>query len=714
MSKAARWLLATVLCGALVALGSAGRAATEAGSSEVSLVPWVPSESWPGGRQYDPRLEKTVRFWGAGMPLKDVFAGVREQTGVEIGFWPAGDVNERICVTLYLNAEQPPTLRELMAQLSWVVDCGFSHSVVDGQSVYHLMRTSIGEGVMERLREESRERGEDAAARRPQENAALKQRVLDVLEECRTAVRLPQEELLKRYRGVNDVLLVALLDPRYRPALDFVLSLPRERLEEMPLEPWAKLTWDWWELTREQRDDIRASIRPFSSASMRLGPPDPYWLAEERRESRSEGARRVFAEVGMSTHHHETAGDEITVGVRIPDPEQGGATGTEVGVPLLPHATVPATEETDVLVRSLLGESVSDEELQAAHMAYWERSSEEDRRRLQAEAARRLTEHRGLSKSREEFLASLSLPMGPDESWSLWQMQEAAAAASGLHVVSDCFWQPERSLSTILEGLPARETSRLSVLDVLTLACGSGTGREHLRPGTAEDWVPTHEWEDAGGFLRFRSVERDVWRSAVLPLEMLETATRSLEGPLAQLDGESARTREVEVRFDLREAARLAAALTEAQCNWGGKLVYGDPTDARNAYRHATLDKLLTVVSAEWHLLRALAGLSTPQWEALKGEGLSGAEIRHSWYPRSLRFDILRAVPLSDCPTPELAEWWAENWEEPPPGVDLSDYSLLYGIREDDVICWAFPNVLRVEPRSTARLVEGGGRAELE
>ena len=113
-----RVLLAIVVCGALLALGSAGGAA--------GPVPWAPSESWEGGRQYDPRLEKTVRFWGAGMPLRDVFAGVKEQTGVEIGFWPAGDVNERVCVNLYLNPEKPPTLRELMAQLGWVMDCGFS------------------------------------------------------------------------------------------------------------------------------------------------------------------------------------------------------------------------------------------------------------------------------------------------------------------------------------------------------------------------------------------------------------------------------------------------------------------------------------------------------------------------------------------------------------------------------------------------------------
>ena len=71
--------------------------------ADIHPTPWHPSESWPGGKQFDPRLDQSVSFWGAGIPLKDVFAGVKEQTGVEIGFFPPGDANERICVTLYLN-----------------------------------------------------------------------------------------------------------------------------------------------------------------------------------------------------------------------------------------------------------------------------------------------------------------------------------------------------------------------------------------------------------------------------------------------------------------------------------------------------------------------------------------------------------------------------------------------------------------------------------
>ena len=121
------------------------------------LHPWNPSESWPGGAQFDPRLERPVNFWGAGMRLSDAFAAVKKQTGVEIGFVPAGDENERICVNLYLNREDPPNLRELMAQLSWVLDCTFACCHGDESGLdYWLLSTSARFGAVARLSSEWR------------------------------------------------------------------------------------------------------------------------------------------------------------------------------------------------------------------------------------------------------------------------------------------------------------------------------------------------------------------------------------------------------------------------------------------------------------------------------------------------------------------------------------------------------------------------------
>ena len=149
-------LLATCAVFALAWCASAEAGVTaQAGEERTVPVPWVPSESWPGGRQYDPRLKRTVEFWGAGMPLREVFAAVKEQTGVEIGFWPPGDDNERICVNLYLNPEKPSTLRQLMAQLSWVTDCGFGVSGEEEEEPsYCLLATSMKGGALRRMEEE--------------------------------------------------------------------------------------------------------------------------------------------------------------------------------------------------------------------------------------------------------------------------------------------------------------------------------------------------------------------------------------------------------------------------------------------------------------------------------------------------------------------------------------------------------------------------------
>jgi len=49
------------------------------------LYLWNASDSWSGGPLFDPRLDATVTFWGAGTPLSDVFDSLAEQTSVEFG-----------------------------------------------------------------------------------------------------------------------------------------------------------------------------------------------------------------------------------------------------------------------------------------------------------------------------------------------------------------------------------------------------------------------------------------------------------------------------------------------------------------------------------------------------------------------------------------------------------------------------------------------------
>lgn len=108
-----------------------------------ALQPWNPSLSSQGQPGYDARLDEPVKFWQPGITLAEVFASIRQQTGVTLGFFPADDENQRVRVHLFLNPGEPPSLRSLLVQLAWVTDCSFSEAEQDGQIAYYLMATSI-------------------------------------------------------------------------------------------------------------------------------------------------------------------------------------------------------------------------------------------------------------------------------------------------------------------------------------------------------------------------------------------------------------------------------------------------------------------------------------------------------------------------------------------------------------------------------------------
>jgi hypothetical protein len=723
MGRATRWLLVAVLWGAVLALGSAGGAATEAAGPEGSFVPWVPSESWEGGRQYDPRLERAVRFWGAGMPLREVFAGVKEQTGVEIGFWPAGDVNERICVTLYLNAEKPPTLRELMAQLSWVTDCGFGYDAREGAARYSLLSTSVAQGATEKLREE---RVAASAAREEARLSAwrdLRDRVLAAVEECRSAVGLSQGELVRRYRGRDDVLLLALLDPRYRAGMKLALSVPRAELEsalsvdpfafcvtesdvnEVRTEPFYAQGWKWCELTREQRDAVGVVLD--------IREEEACWDDARLTDAALGAGHEVRVGLGVSDLGRWVGTDGLGVGVVWrdgPGVEDVHARGVEIPLLLRPGSRHAAA--TDLRIRRLLGENVTHLEIEPVEESYWESVIEQDRATALRAARRAMAEHRALSEEAEGRLAGLRASVPLQTAYSLWQIQEAGAAASGMHVVSDCFWQAEQSIDSMRARFPRGDTPRLSMLDVLTLYCGSTGGVDPFRPGGDEgEWTAAQEWGDAGEFLRFRSLERALWREAFLPEAVLSAADSHLEAVLAE---SSEAGREVRVPVSVRELARIAVMTTEQQQHVGGWVIYGDPTDAGNAYRRPYLRALLRPVWEKRSVLGALVALSDEEWASVEGEGLHdvSVELRQGGQRAYMRFDVVRLVPLSMCPTPELAEWWAENWTREQPfeleaGVwDASERVVLYAVGEGRTWVELFPSVLRVESTSTERLVE--------
>lgn len=137
---------------------------------------------------------------------------------------------------------------------------------------------------------------------------------------------------------------------------------------------------------------------------------------------------------------------------------------------LLASGEVRGDQEIDL--RRYLGELKTPAEEEAARkqqerwQAQWATIQQEwAQQRAQAQAARRV-----LSPARESLLASLTLADGTSDS-ALWQLQETVAKATGMHVVSDCFWPPP---SMFWFGQQQRAPQSKNALEALTVACAGG------------------------------------------------------------------------------------------------------------------------------------------------------------------------------------------------------------------------------------------------
>jgi hypothetical protein len=228
-----------------------------------SVVAWDPSESYAGKAEADPRLDRPVRIWRAGITLAEVFATAKQQTGVEIGFWPSDDLNTRLRANLYLNPDEPPPLRALMVQLAWVV--GTSYAVTDGpaERAYFLMSTSIAGGA------------EYSAARRREERVQERELIWEAmdakLDEYRQALALSREELANRYRGTDDFMLLNLLDPARRAALRLACRhldrvRPAEGADNVDMDGWATGLLGPGQSTPDDVADLQAAFGEVPSS----------------------------------------------------------------------------------------------------------------------------------------------------------------------------------------------------------------------------------------------------------------------------------------------------------------------------------------------------------------------------------------------------------------------------------------------------------------
>jgi len=664
------------VCLLLISLGTAHAAA---------LAPqWLPEESRQGGRQYDARLERTVKFWGTGVPAAEVFASITEQTGVALGFSPPDDDNARICLNLYLNPKDPPMLRDLLAQIGWVMDCAWAEEGEGEARRYVLLHTDIGVGVVARLEEERRAMYDEQTQRAKDIGEALRPQVVARLADLREALKLSREEAIRRHRGTDDLLLLPLLREPDRTAAQILTELA-DPVPEALLRGRSH-AWHWSELTAEQRAELRLALQAYQEA---VAPEGRLPSVVKPADVPDSAPFVVTAEISQ---------DSVSVHIRSlsPDPSPGSEGRAYwpylgVGIKLVED---PSRDGLDRLrfalyVSRLLGEDTTEAERALRDARTAQGGPVERQRRARA---KRIEEQRPtLRPSTGQTLAGLSWRAAPSlrsrRAYVLWQVQEAAAAASGLHVISDCFWQPARMLEHQVGEPPS------SLLDALRLSTFALAPRAAVLNGIPESASsrPGWEWGDAGSFLRFRSRDRDFMRGALLP-ESVEQSLREQFAPYTvglrdklALAREQARRSwsshvlsppRLTVPLDIRESAELALQVTPLQARWGGVLTYRDPSTPEEAYHQAFKSGLLRgLVWRSGYAYRIIAGLDEEAWSRLNGEGIRWGEdfIFHDsgeqralgsvWSGEDRQGELYRV----EDPGPEAVGYGGRRGGEPPP-----------------------------------------------
>ena len=632
-------LLSLLICSglgrALVSEPDTAQAGATLAVGDLPLVVWQPGESYQGGSQFDARLDKPVQFWRAGVPLKEVFADLTRQTGVGFDFLAPQADEPRLCVTLYLNPQQPCSLRDMMAQLTWVTGCKFAYSEPGtGARTYQLLWSSVAQGAAEKLAAETAAREEQFRAERQTQREAQRATTAAALQEARAALALSQDDAIARYRGVNDALLLNLLDPSRRAALNLLADLPEDdalgTLADGPRGGRGQLVsreWSAWspdqQMSLKQALGLEQQWPKEGQVSILIGAGRGGTLmAIVRTEQGTEVLGRLS---GLLASGSVRRGQEAQLRGYL-------------GEPAPPDQGAPAQGQ----------QQASGQQPGAARR----QQQVQQRQQWVQQREQALAEARALSPEREALLASLALPTAGAGD-SLWQLQEAAAKATGLDVVSDCFWPPRGGGPPRGRGPGSAEPA--SALDTLSEACfGQGAGFGRGFPGFpggiggGEDLGM--QWGDAGAFLRFRTQRPDLWRAAMLPADVQLQLDAWLE-PFAapQTPGRSAQagsgrragprqgavpaTGEPQtiarrgpetspLAEDLQKTSWLASRLNDLQIRFGGAIPYEDPTEPAGArlqaLRRATLDQ----IGFRLPLFRLMGGLTPKQWARLRGDGL--------------------------------------------------------------------------------------------
>ncbi len=546
--------------------------AWSAGPLLESTSQWEPGRSYEGKSDYDWRLDHPVEFWVAGASLATVFADIERQTGVRIGFLPEGDENSRVRVHLFLNPQDPPTLRELMAQLMWVVDCPFFATDTPEGKAYYLMSTSIAGGASQNFQARVEAIWEARKGRWVE--------IDDKLEEYRLALRLSPEEVIERYRGHDDLFLLNLLDPARRAVAEFMcrhakaIQFPQVQIPDGigELEGFGKT--------------IPASS--FTSEDI-----SGLTLASGLPES-------VLRDPNAAFDIYVEAVGRLRVNMAPDSPQKWresaqGRAGPYLLVDLTDGFVLSAAEE--LALRRALGEKIPPDQ----EASYLERLEQELAAEKRERERLRLDIERSLSQGVKDLLATTSLTLqNIDRSFPItpWIAQEAVARATGMNVVSDgLLWSGRYDYGHPPYGEEKTVTlTALTVLDSFT--------HEPVATGLCR---PSWEWGDAGDFLHFRTADRDIWRAAMLPQGFIDSVDRLLQPQLPEPAVLAEQTRfQASIPVEPMNTARMLGQLSNLQMSFGTDINYGDPTQLATIIRHQAIAQILDGATTRPKLARFL------------------------------------------------------------------------------------------------------------
>jgi hypothetical protein len=298
-----------------------------------------------------------------------------------------------------------------------------------------------------------------------------------------------------------------------------------------------------------------------------------------------------------------------------------------------------------------------------------------------------LTENPTTAPETKAILARTQLPLAAGEDYALWTIQELVARLTGFNVISDCFWDVPRGV------FGPGGSAHTSALGALTATCRA----QQDRAGMLRDWSPESvrnslawEWGDAASFLRFRSLQRDVFRAGLLPPDAVAWMDQWFDPYVSEAIAAKAPQVTVSAPVDLRQLAGVVGGLDTMQMRFGWGQIYEEPASPAGVVKQALREELGRLVFGA-PMLRAFSTFSEDQWRRVRGEGLS---LSHDLTPdqqSAMEAFVARAAALSGTgEAPEEVRIYLDYYVPSPgspdysPGLDLRHFRLL--MRDGDEV----------------------------